>query len=57
MSIVVRQASTQLIFVFVKGADSSVIKMCDISSKKEIKGVERDLLNFQMKGLRTLVFA
>jgi magnesium-transporting ATPase (P-type) len=39
MSIVVREASTQRILVFVKGADSSVIKMCDKSSEKEIKGI------------------
>jgi len=51
-STVVQDESGQL-FVFVKGADSSMVKMC---SEKSNEAMEAEAEQFAAQGLRTLVF-
>ena len=46
MSIVVRHTSSQRMFVFLKGADSSVVKMLNSESEAGRKELEAEILKF-----------
>jgi magnesium-transporting ATPase (P-type) len=60
MSVVVRDTATKKIYVFVKGADSSIktmLKKGDPAHDQVVKKVYEDVEVFAEQGLRTLTFA
>ena len=57
MSIILRDLSSQNHLVFVKGADSSVLKECLMNSRQHIQSCEESITYFGQNGWRTLAFA